>query len=36
MIDDEKFLEIIDSTPLVSIDLILEDNEGRVLLGTNG
>ena len=33
MIDDEKFLEIIDSTPLVSIDLILEDNEGRVLLG---
>jgi colanic acid biosynthesis protein WcaH len=33
MIDDKQFLEIIDATPLVSIDLILEDNEGRVLLG---
>jgi len=33
MINDEKFLEIIDLTPLVSIDLIIEDNEGSVLLG---
>ena len=33
MITDKKFLEIIDSTPLVSIDLILEDREGKVLLG---
>jgi colanic acid biosynthesis protein WcaH len=33
MLDDKKFLEIIDSTPLVSIDLILEDDNGDVLLG---
>jgi len=33
MIDDNRFLEIIDSTPLISIDLILEDSKGRILLG---
>ena len=33
MIDDKRFLEIIDATPLVSIDLILEDCNERVLLG---
>lgn len=33
MIDDNRFIEIIDSTPLISIDLILEDREGRILLG---
>ena len=31
--NDEKFLDVIDSTPLVSIDLLLEDKDGRVLLG---
>jgi colanic acid biosynthesis protein WcaH len=29
----EKFLQIIEATPLVSIDLILCDESGRVLLG---
>jgi len=29
----QRILEIIDSTPLVSIDLILEDRSGRILLG---
>jgi colanic acid biosynthesis protein WcaH len=33
MNDSEKFLQIVDSTPLVSIDLILEDPQERVLLG---
>ncbi len=33
MIDNKQFLKIIDSTPLVSIDLILEDRQGRILLG---
>lgn len=33
MIDKETFLKIVDSTPLVSIDLILEDQQGRILLG---
>ena len=33
MIDDKQFLKIIDATPLVSIDLILEDGNGRILLG---
>ena len=31
--NDEDFLRIIDATPLVSIDLILRDAEGRLLLG---
>ena len=31
--DDEKFLKIIDSTPLVSIDFIIENSEGKILLG---
>lgn len=31
--DDEQFLEIIKQTPLVSIDLILEDGQGKILLG---
>ncbi len=30
---DEQFLHIISATPLVSIDLILRDETGRVLLG---
>jgi len=33
MIDKETFLQIVDSTPLVSIDLILENQQGKVLLG---
>ena len=33
MIIEEKFLQIIDSAPLVSIDLIIEDEQGQVLLG---
>ncbi len=33
MNDDNLFLQIIDATPLVSIDLVLEDSQGRVLLG---
>lgn len=33
MLDNKKFLEIIDSTPLISIDLILEDGDGKILLG---
>lgn len=31
--NSEKFLEIINCTPLVSIDLLLEDTEGKILLG---
>lgn len=30
---DNQFLSIIDSTPLISIDLILEDGNGNTLLG---
>ena len=30
---DEQFLKIIDATPLVSIDLILENPQGKILLG---
>ena len=33
MIDNKQFLTIIDATPLVSIDLILEDQQGNILLG---
>lgn len=33
MIDDEQFLKVIDSTPLVSIDLIVENKNGAILLG---
>lgn len=33
MTDDKRFLETINATPLISIDLILEDRNGRVLLG---
>jgi len=33
MIDNKQFLAIIDATPLVSIDLILEDQQGNILLG---
>lgn len=34
MVDDQQFLAVIDATPLVSIDLILEDSTtGHVLLG---
>lgn len=30
---DDEFLNIIDKTPLVSIDLIIENPEGKILLG---
>lgn len=33
MIDDEQFLKIINSTPLVSVDLIIENDNGEILLG---
>jgi colanic acid biosynthesis protein WcaH len=33
MLDDATFKTIIDSTPLISIDLVVRDAEGRVLLG---
>ncbi len=33
MIEKQQFLSIIDATPLVSIDLIIEDSQGRILLG---
>lgn len=33
MLDEKTFLGVIDSAPLVSIDLIIEDHDGRVLLG---
>ncbi len=33
MISNKQFLKIIDATPLVSIDLILEDPQGKILLG---
>ena len=30
---DKEFLNIIDKTPLVSIDLIIENPQGKILLG---
>jgi colanic acid biosynthesis protein WcaH len=33
MLDDATFKAIIDSTPLISIDLVVRDSSGRVLLG---
>ena len=33
MIDEKQFLKIIDATPLISIDLILEDSQGKIFLG---
>jgi len=33
MISNKRFLKIIDSTPLVSIDLILGNQQGKTLLG---
>ena len=33
MVNNKQFLKIIDSTPLVSIDLTLEDQQGKILLG---
>jgi colanic acid biosynthesis protein WcaH len=33
MLSDSDFLRIVDSTPLVSIDLILKNAEGKILLG---
>jgi colanic acid biosynthesis protein WcaH len=33
MLDDATFKAVIDSTPLVSIDLVVRDSSGRVLLG---
>lgn len=32
-IDDEKFKVVLNSTPLVSIDLLISDSNGKVLLG---
>jgi len=32
-LDADTFRKVVDATPLVSIDLIVEDHEGRVLLG---
>src|SRR5687767_7562775 len=32
-LDDDKFLKIIEATPLVSIDLIIRNAQGQVLLG---
>lgn len=32
-INENKFLDIIDTTPLVSIDLIIENSTGNILLG---
>ena len=32
-LDEERFLSVIEATPLVSIDLILRDAQNRVLLG---
>ncbi|HEB83204.1 MAG TPA: GDP-mannose mannosyl hydrolase [Gammaproteobacteria bacterium] len=33
MIEDRQFLKIIEQTPLVSIDLIVENSQGEFLLG---
>jgi colanic acid biosynthesis protein WcaH len=33
MLTDEEFLSVIDRTPLVSIDLVMRDFQGRLLLG---
>ena len=33
MINNKPFLKIIDTIPLISIDLILEDQHGKILLG---
>ncbi len=33
VIIDRQFVKIIYATPLISIDLVLEDSRGRVLLG---
>lgn len=33
MLSDSDFLRIVDGTPLVSIDLILKNTEGKILLG---
>ena len=32
-LDKEKFLAVIEATPLVSIDLVVEDRQGRILVG---
>jgi colanic acid biosynthesis protein WcaH len=32
-LDEQTFLRIVDATPLVSVDLVVRDSEGRVLLG---
>lgn len=33
MINDDLFLQVISSTPLISIDLIIENSAGEILLG---
>lgn len=32
-LNDQDFLAVIDATPLISIDLIVRDHDGRILLG---
>jgi colanic acid biosynthesis protein WcaH len=32
-LNDQDFLAVIDATPLISIDLVVRDHEGRILLG---
>ena len=32
-LDNEKFLEVIDRVPLVSLDLIINDSQNRILMG---
>ena len=33
LLDENKFLQVVESAPLVSIDLIVLDDQGRLLLG---
>jgi len=33
LLDDERFLNVIDATPLVSVDLVVRNERGQVLLG---
>jgi colanic acid biosynthesis protein WcaH len=33
LLDEKSFLDVINNTPLIAIDLIIEDSENRVLLG---
>ena len=33
MLPKKQYIEVVKNTPLVSIDLIIEDTEGNILLG---